>query len=227
VAVIKVGGSSEVEVGEKEDRSNAQNGTCAVVGEGILPECGIALLKASFTLSTISPRTSNLLTNPDAKPVPTANCDQDRGMSRALTHPTRTILNNAGEEASITAGNLLTQYSASNKFAWGYNAQNGEYLDMIQAGIVNPLNVVRTAGGCFGGSAGVPPPPQWWWQHLHHHSGTAGTPPPPQQCSGDTTATTTQWRQHHHHYNGCNGSSGGTTTTTTKQSLPLYSMQGC
>jgi chaperonin GroEL len=147
VAVIEVGGSSEVEVGEKEDQYDVQNATRAAVEEGILPGCGIALLKASFPRSTNSPGTSNLPTNPDAKPVPTANFDQDQGVSiihRALTRPARTILNNAGEEPSVIVDNLLAQYGASNKFAWGYNAQNGEYVDMIKAGIVDSLNI-RTA----------------------------------------------------------------------------------
>jgi len=149
VAVIKVGGSSEVEVGEKKDRyDDALNATRAAVEEGILPGGGVALLKASLALSTNSPGTSNLPTNADAKPVPTANFDQDLGVTiirRALTHPARTILNNAGEESSVIVGTLLAQYGAPDKFAWGYDAQKGEYVDMIKAGIVDPLKVVRTA----------------------------------------------------------------------------------
>jgi chaperonin GroEL len=149
VAVIKVGGSSEVEVGEKKDRyDDALNATRAAVEEGILPGGGVALLKASLSLSTNSPGTSNLPTNADAKPVPTTNFDQDLGVSiirRALTHPARTILHNAGEESSVIVGTLLSQYGAPDKFAWGYDAQKGEYIDMIKAGIVDPLKVVRTA----------------------------------------------------------------------------------
>lgn len=114
VVAIKVGGSSEVKVGEKKD------GYDDAVEEGILPGGGVALLKASLALSTDSPGTSNLPTNADAKPVPTANFDQDLGVSiirRALTHPARTILNNAGEEASVIVGTLLAQYGAPDKFA--------------------------------------------------------------------------------------------------------------
>jgi chaperonin GroEL len=149
VAVIKVGGSSEVEVGEKKDRyDDALNATRAAVEEGILPGGGVALLKASLSLSTNSPGTSNLPTNPDAKPVPTANFDQDLGVTiirRALTNPARTILSNAGEESSVIVGTLLSQYGAPDKFSWGYDASKGEYVDMIKAGIVDPLKVVRTA----------------------------------------------------------------------------------
>jgi hypothetical protein len=64
---------------------------------------------------------------------------------RALTHPVHTILTNAGEEASGIVGMLLAQYGSADKFAWGYDAQKGEYVDMIKAGIVDPLKVVRTA----------------------------------------------------------------------------------
>jgi chaperonin GroEL len=149
VAVIKVGGSSEVEVGEKKDRyDDALNATRAAIEEGILPGGGVALLKASLSLSTNSPGTSNLPTNTDAKPVPTANFDQDLGVSiirHALTHPARMILHNAGEESSVIVGSLLSQYGAPDKFAWGYDAQKGEYVDMIKAGIVDLLKVVRTA----------------------------------------------------------------------------------
>jgi chaperonin GroEL len=149
VAVIKVGGSSEVEVGEKKDRyDDALNATRAAVEEGILPGGGVALLKASLVLTTNSPGSANLPTNADAKPVPTANFDQDLGVTiirRALTHPARAIMHNAGEESSVIVGTLLSQYGAPDKFAWGYDAQKGEYVDMIKAGIVDPLKVVRTA----------------------------------------------------------------------------------
>ncbi|KIM91787.1 hypothetical protein PILCRDRAFT_811057 [Piloderma croceum F 1598] len=149
VAVIKVGGSSEVEVGEKKDRyDDALNATRAAVEEGILPGGGVALLKASLVLTTNSPGSANLPTNADAKPVPTANFDQDLGVTiirRALTHPARAIMHNAGEESSVIVGTLLAQYGAPDKFAWGYDAQKGEYVDMIKAGIVDPLKVVRTA----------------------------------------------------------------------------------
>ena len=149
VAVIKVGGSSEVEVGEKKDRyDDALNATRAAVEEGILPGGGVALLKASLVLTTNSPGSANLPTNADAKHVPTANFDQDLGVTiirRALTHPARAIMHNAGEESSVIVGTLLSQYGTPDKFAWGYDAQKGEYVDMIKAGIVDPLKVVRTA----------------------------------------------------------------------------------
>lgn len=148
VAVIKVGGSSEVEVGEKKDRyDDALNATRAAVEEGIPPGGGVALLKASLVLPTNSPGSAKPPTNADAKPVPTANFDQDLGVTiihRALTHPARAIIQNAGEESSIIIGTLLSQYSGPDKFAWGYDALKGEYVDMIKARIVDPLKVVRT-----------------------------------------------------------------------------------
>ncbi|KAI0249353.1 chaperonin GroL [Lactifluus subvellereus] len=153
VAVIKVGGSSEVEVGEKKDRyDDALNATRAAVEEGILPGGGVALLKASLALTSSAPGAANPSSsspiNPDVKPIPTANFDQDLGVAiirRALTRPTRTILSNAGEEASVIVGTLSSQYGSPDKFAWGYDASKGEYVDMIKAGIVDPLKVVRTA----------------------------------------------------------------------------------
>jgi chaperonin GroEL len=151
VAVIKVGGSSEVEVGEKKDRyDDALNATRAAVEEGILPGGGVALLKASLMLTTTSPGTNkaNPSISSDIKPIPTANFDQELGVAiirRALTNPARTILSNAGEEASVIVGTLTSQYGAEDKFAWGYDASKGEYVDMIKAGIVDPLKVVRTA----------------------------------------------------------------------------------
>ncbi|KAI0065068.1 chaperonin GroL [Artomyces pyxidatus] len=153
VAVIKVGGSSEVEVGEKKDRyDDALNATRAAVEEGILPGGGVALLKASLTLVSSSPganqSTNSAHSSPDVKPIPTTNFDQDLGVAiirRALARPTRTILSNAGEEASVIVGTLSSQYGTPDKFAWGYDASKGEYVDMIKAGIVDPLKVVRTA----------------------------------------------------------------------------------
>jgi len=155
VAVIRVGGSSEVEVSEKKDRyDDALNATRAAVEEGILPGGGVALLKASLTLTSSTPgavnpsSNSNTPANPDVKPIQTANFDQDLGVSiirRALLRPTRTILNNAGEESSVIIGALSSQYGTPDKFAWGYDASKGEYCDMIKEGIVDPLKVVRTA----------------------------------------------------------------------------------
>ncbi|KAI6127027.1 chaperonin GroL [Pisolithus sp. B1] len=149
VAVIKVGGSSEVEVGEKKDRyDDALNATRAAVEEGILPGGGVALLKASLALTTNSPGSTAPPARPDAKVVPTANFDQDLGVNiirRALSNPARTILTNAGEEASVIVGTLLNKYGDADNFSMGYDASKGEYVDMIKAGIVDPLKVVRTA----------------------------------------------------------------------------------
>ena len=131
VAVIKVGGSSEVEVGEKKDRyDDALNATRAAVEEGIVPGGGTALLKATQALEGVK----------------TANFDQQLGVSiikAALTRPTRQIVENAGEEGSVVVGRLLESHLK--EFAYGYDAQAGEFKDMIAAGILDPLKVVRTA----------------------------------------------------------------------------------
>jgi chaperonin GroEL len=130
VAVIKVGGSSEVEVGEKKDRFvDALNATRAAVEEGILPGGGTALLKASRNLDS----------------VPTANFDQKLGVNiirTAITKPARTIVENAGGEGSVVVGKLTDEFGED--FNMGYNAAKGEYTDMIAAGIIDPFKVVRT-----------------------------------------------------------------------------------
>lgn len=128
VAVIRVGGSTEVEVKEKKDRiDDALNATRAAVQEGIVPGGGVALLRASSQLK-----------------VKGENADQDAGINivrRALQAPARQIAENAGDEASIVVGKILEQ----NGDNYGYNAQTGEYGDMIAMGIVDPVKVVRTA----------------------------------------------------------------------------------
>ncbi len=128
VAVIKVGGSTEVEVKERKDRvDDALNATRAAVEEGIVPGGGVALLRASSALT--------------AKGV---NADQQAGINlvkRALQEPIRQIVNNAGDEGSVVVGKILE--NANQNF--GYNAQTGEYGDMIALGIVDPVKVVRTA----------------------------------------------------------------------------------
>lgn len=130
VAVIKVGGSSEVEVSEKKDRyDDALNATRAAVEEGIVPGGGTALLKASASLDSVS----------------TANFDQQLGVSivrNALTRPTRQIIENAGDEGSVVVGKLLEN---PGEFGFGYDASVGEYKDLIQAGVLDPFKVVRTA----------------------------------------------------------------------------------
>ncbi|RYB97026.1 chaperonin GroEL [Ciceribacter ferrooxidans] len=128
VAVIRVGGSTEVEVKEKKDRiDDALNATRAAVQEGIVPGGGVALLRSSAKIT--------------AKGV---NQDQEAGISivrRALQAPARQIAENAGDEASIVVGKILEKDNDN----YGYNAQTGEYGDMIAMGIVDPVKVVRTA----------------------------------------------------------------------------------
>jgi chaperonin GroEL len=128
VAVIRVGGATEIEVKEKKDRiDDALNATRAAVQEGIVPGGGTALLRSSVKIS-----------------VKGANQDQEAGINivrRALQAPARQIAENAGDEASIVVGKILEQ----NTDNWGYNAQTGEYGDMISMGIVDPVKVVRTA----------------------------------------------------------------------------------
>mgnify|MGYP001759214285 FL=1 len=130
VAVIRVGGSSEVEVGEKKDRyDDALCATRAAVEEGIVPGGGVALLKASKALDVIQ----------------TSNFDQQLGVSiikAALTRPARQIVENAGEEGSVVVGKLLEN---PGEFGFGYDASVGEYKDLIAAGVLDPLKVVRTA----------------------------------------------------------------------------------
>ncbi|KAH9818047.1 hypothetical protein DFH28DRAFT_1081082 [Melampsora americana] len=133
VAVIKVGGHSEVEVGEKKDRfDDALNATRAAVEEGIVPGGGTALLKASKALESLK----------------LSNFDQQLGVSiikAAIQKPTRTIVENAGEESSVVVGKVLEHYGESSKFHWGYDAALGEYKDLVVSGIIDPLKVVKTA----------------------------------------------------------------------------------
>jgi chaperonin GroEL len=129
VAVIRVGGSTEVEVKEKKDRvDDALNATRAAADEGIVPGGGVALLKASVTLEGLKGD----------------NADQDAGIAivrRALQAPIRQIAENAGVEGSIVVGKILENKSAT----FGFNAQTEEYVDVIAAGIIDPAKVVRTA----------------------------------------------------------------------------------
>jgi chaperonin GroEL len=131
VAVIKVGGSSDVEVGEKRDRIvDALNATRAAVEEGIVPGGGSALLWASKQLDEVKAQCTNM--------------DQKIGVEivqRACRAPIRAISNNAGAEGSVIVGELLKKTDHE----IGYNAQTGEYVNMISAGIVDPTKVVRTA----------------------------------------------------------------------------------
>ncbi|HHY48138.1 MAG TPA: chaperonin GroEL [Alphaproteobacteria bacterium] len=128
VAVIKVGGATEVEVKERKDRvEDALNATRAAVEEGIVPGGGVALLRASQAVKAKG-----------------ENPDQQAGINivkRALQEPVRQIAQNAGDEGSVVVGKILENTSAN----FGYNAQTGEFGDMIQMGIVDPVKVVRTA----------------------------------------------------------------------------------
>ncbi|HEY2357465.1 MAG TPA: chaperonin GroEL, partial [Phenylobacterium sp.] len=129
VAVVRVGGSTEVEVKEKKDRvDDALNATRAAVEEGIVPGGGVALLKASKVLDGFKGD----------------NDDQEAGVAivrRALQAPIRQIAENAGVEGSIVVGKVLENPSAT----FGFNAQTEEYVDMVKAGVIDPAKVVRTA----------------------------------------------------------------------------------
>ncbi len=129
VAVIRVGGSTEVEVKEKKDRvDDALHATRAAVEEGILPGGGVALLRAVKALDGL----------------PTANDDQRVGIDivrRAIEAPVRQIAENAGAEGSVIVGKLREKTD----FSFGWNAQTGEYGDLYAQGVIDPAKVVRTA----------------------------------------------------------------------------------
>ena len=129
VAVLRVGGSTEVEVKEKKDRvDDALNATRAAADEGIVPGGGIALLKASKVLNGVEGD----------------NADQKAGVAivrRALQAPIRQIAENSGVEGSIVVGKVLENGDAS----FGFNAQTEEYGDLVQMGVIDPAKVVRTA----------------------------------------------------------------------------------
>jgi chaperonin GroEL len=129
VAVIRVGGATEVEVRERKDRvDDALHATRAAVEEGILPGGGVPLLRAVKTLDKVHP----------------ANDDQKVGVDivrRALQVPARQIIFNAGEDSSIIVGKLLEK----DDYSWGYNAATGVYEDLVKAGVIDPVKVVRTA----------------------------------------------------------------------------------
>ncbi|ARO23189.1 chaperonin GroEL [Rhizobium sp. S9] len=129
VAVIRVGGSTEVEVKEKKDRvDDALHATRAAVEEGILPGGGVALLRAVKALDNVK----------------TANDDQRVGVDivrRAIEAPVRQIAENAGAEGSIIVGKLREK----SDFSYGWNAQTGEYGDLYAQGVIDPAKVVRTA----------------------------------------------------------------------------------
>ena len=129
VAVIRVGGATEIEVKERRDRvDDALNSTRAAVEEGVVPGGGAALLYAAKSLDKLN----------------VANADQRVGIDivrRALQTPLRQIAENAGEDGAVVAGKLLDRKDSTR----GFDAQKGEYVNMIKAGIIDPTKVVRTA----------------------------------------------------------------------------------
>ena len=129
VAVIKVGGATEMEVKEKKDRvDDALNATRAAVEEGVVPGGGVALLRALDALDSVR----------------AGNEDQKVGVNivrRALQAPLRQIAENAGEDGAVVVGKILDK----KEYAFGYNAATGEYGNLVKAGVIDPAKVVRTA----------------------------------------------------------------------------------
>jgi chaperonin GroEL len=129
VAVIRVGGATEIEVKERKDRvDDAMHATRAAVEEGILPGGGVALLRAIKALEKIK----------------TANEDQKHGVEivkKALSTPARQIAINAGEDGSVIVGKILEK----EQYGYGFDAQSGEYVNLVSKGIIDPTKVVRTA----------------------------------------------------------------------------------
>src|ERR1700686_2856951 len=129
VAVIRVGGATEVEVKEKKDRvDDAMHATRAAVEEGIVPGGGVALLRASEHL----------------KGLPTKNDDQKTGVEivrKAPSHPARQIAINAGEDGSVIVGKILEK----EQYSYGFDSQTGEYGNLVSKGIIDPTKVVRVA----------------------------------------------------------------------------------
>ena len=126
--MIRVGGATEVEVKERKDRvDDAMHATRAAVEEGILPGGGVALLRAGAALK-----------------VRTQNDDQKTGVEivrKATQAPARQIATNAGEDGSVIVGKILEK----DQYAFGFDAQNAEYVNMLSKGIIDPTKVVRQA----------------------------------------------------------------------------------
>lgn len=129
VAVFKVGGASEAEVGERKDRvTDALNASRAAVEEGIVPGGGVALLYSTKALEKLQAQ----------------NEDEKRGIQiiqNALKAPAHTIVSNAGFDSAMVLGKLLEQ----DDYNLGYDAAKGEYVEMVKAGIIDPFKVIRTA----------------------------------------------------------------------------------
>ena len=164
IAVIRVGGATEMEVREKKDRiRNAMHATRAAVEEGILPGGGVALLRASKAIRNLR----------------TDNDDQNAGIAivrDAITWPARQIAINAGAEGSVVVAKILESSDA----AYGYDAQSGEYGNLLSKGVIDPTRVVRSALQGAASVAGLlitteamvteipgPPPPELPGHHDH------------------------------------------------------------
>jgi chaperonin GroEL len=129
VAVLKVGGATEVEVKERKDRvDDALHATRAAVEEGIVPGGGVALLSSIKVLDGIKVKDDDQRVGVDI-------------VRRALQAPVRQIAENAGQDGAVVAGRILDK--GTNNF--GFDAQSGEYVDMVKSGIIDPTKVVRTA----------------------------------------------------------------------------------
>lgn len=168
VAVIHVGGATEIDARERKDRvDDAMHATRAAVEEGILPGGGVALLRATKVLDRVRP----------------ANEDQKHGVDivkRAISWPARQIALNAGDDGSVVVSKILQK----EQYNWGYDAQTGEYGDLISKGIIDPTKVVRTALQDAVSVAGLlvtteamvaelptpPPPPLPGHDHGHHRA---------------------------------------------------------
>ncbi|ANW01150.1 chaperonin GroEL [Bradyrhizobium icense] len=167
VAVIHVGGATEIDARERKDRvDDAMHATRAAVEEGILPGGGVALLRAAKVLDRLKP----------------ANEDQKHGVDivkKAISWPARQIALNAGDDASVVIGKILEK----EQYNWGYDAQTCEYGDLVSRGIIDPTKVVRIALQDAVSVAGLlittealvaelptpPPPPLPGHDHDHHH----------------------------------------------------------
>ena len=162
--MIRVGGATEIEVREKKDRiRNAMHATRAAIEEGILPGGGVALLRASKLAGNLK----------------TDNDDQNAGIAivrDAITWPARQIATNAGADGSVVVAKILE----SNDNAFGYDAQSGEFGDLLSKGIIDPAKVVRSALQGAASVAGLlitteamvaempgPPPPELPGHHDH------------------------------------------------------------
>jgi chaperonin GroEL len=129
VAVVRVGGSTEVEVKERKDRvDDAMHATRAAVEEGVIPGGGAALIYAGRALEKLNP----------------TNDDQAVGVNivrKAIQAPARQIAENAGEDGSVIVGKMLESKDTN----WGFDAQEGKFTDLVKAGIIDPTKVVRIA----------------------------------------------------------------------------------